>query len=54
MAKSRYVSPQNTGKKPYGTPTLQVYGDLREITNGVTVGTDTHKDSGVYPKNRTH
>jgi hypothetical protein len=33
---------------------MQVYGDLREITNGVTVGVDIHKDSGVFPKNRTH
>jgi hypothetical protein len=54
MDKSRLGSSQSAGKKRYSRPTLQVYGDLREITNGVTVGTDTHKDSGAYPKNRTH
>lgn len=27
---------EQTAKKPYRTPHLQIYGDLREITNTVT------------------
>jgi hypothetical protein len=40
-------------KRPYSAPQLQVYGDLREITN-TKAHTSTNMDGGGYPNNRTH
>ncbi len=37
--------------KPYVTPKLTVYGDLRKITEGTTHGSTP--DGGSFPKNTT-
>ncbi len=39
-------------KKPYQTPKLIVYGDIRKITE--TVGLKGNLDGGSFPKTRTH
>lgn len=39
-------------KRPYRKPQLEVYGDLREITQ--TFATKGAKDGGVAPPDRTH
>lgn len=40
------------GKKTYYQPELQVYGNLREITQNV--GNQGTMDGGTSPTNRTH
>ncbi len=40
-------------KKAYNRPQLQVYGDLRQITNAVTFSAAA-LDGGGYPNSRTH
>ena len=40
------------GKKPYKPPKLEVYGDLRKITN--TVSNHGNSDGGSPPQFRTH
>ena len=40
-------------KKRYSAPQLQVYGDLREITN-TKAHNSANLDGGGYPNNRTH
>jgi hypothetical protein len=38
-------------KKPYSSPTLTVYGTVRELTQ--KVGLRRHTDGGRFPRNRT-
>jgi hypothetical protein len=45
-------SPDYGAKKPYSTPRLEVYGDLRKITN--TVGNKGSPDGGMPPTFKTH
>lgn len=44
---------ESTEKKPYSKPHLQVYGDLREITDTLAHNSP-HNDGAGYPNNRTH
>jgi hypothetical protein len=39
-------------KKPYSTPTLTVYGTVRELTQ--TVGLRGQPDGGIMPRAGTH
>ena len=45
-------SPKEVPKKPYETPQLEVYGDLRKITN--TVSNKGSSDGGSPPRFKTH
>lgn len=38
-------------KKPYRSPVIQVYGDIRAITKAV--GQSNNADGGMQPKNNT-
>ena len=44
---------ERVNKKVYNPPQLQVYGDLRQITNTVA-HTSPHFDGFGAPNNRTH
>jgi hypothetical protein len=41
---------QRTGNKPYSSPTLQLYGALRELTQMPGSGPDTEGASGMAMK----
>ena len=45
------ADPSTPVKKPYSRPQLQVYGDLRELTN--TVGLTGAKDGGIGSMQKT-
>ena len=56
MADSSDKAPQSTDqpapKKPYSSPRLEVYGDLRKITT--TMGGHGLSDNRFFPIIRTH
>jgi hypothetical protein len=52
MSENRQSTPDKPTKKPYNRPQLQVYGDLREITQ--TVGKTGQTDGGSSPVNHTN
>ena len=56
MADSSDKAPQSTDqpapKKPYSSPRLEVYGDLRKITS--TVGSHGLPDNKIFTFIRTH
>lgn len=41
-------------RKPYNRPQLQVYGDLREITNTSTNEVNAKKSDDAHGNSRTH
>jgi hypothetical protein len=47
-----FAPPDQTAKKSYSTPRLEVYGDLRKLTN--TVANKGSADGGMPPTFRTH
>ncbi len=50
--KENTVNPSSTesGKKPYTTPVVKIYGDIRVITQSITKSHPTG-DGGTYPNN---
>lgn len=50
--KENTVNPSlpQSGKKPYSTPIIKIYGDIRVITQSITK-THVTADAGTYPGN---
>jgi hypothetical protein len=54
LPKKHCEQDQETVKRPYATPKVQVYGDLRQLTNGTAGNKSVNPDGSSDGPNAKH